>query len=348
MIDSLTPEQEKQLISFREDCLKIGLQTGPANIEGCVEPLNYIYKTYLKKDPPYIWHCQSPLQAQLIINLLKHFAKEGLGNNLWNNLWNNLRNNLWNNLRNNLKTEYEPTELWGSLDIFWICFYKFPEMFLGIKYTKEESEGLDQMYKLSQNSFFVYTFDNVVFVCDRPTKIYKKDVLLHCENGPAVEFSDGYCLWYLDGVEVPEKLVTTKETNLDPKEWIQHENVSVRAQFVKKYGVERLKSYGMMIHKADVFIGGKNHHYEVINMERLLGVFSPYLQMENASVKGVFHMEGVPVDCDTVEKAYNSRKPKKMLEIPITMDGEDWYQQGDVCVWPRNAKALRMYPKVLT
>ena len=31
-----------------------------------------------------------------------------------------------------------------------------------------------------------------------------------------------------------------------------------------------------------------------------------------------------------------------------TLDGADWYQQGDVQIWPKDAKSVKPFPSVLT
>ena len=70
--------------------------------------------------------------------------------------------------------------------------------------------------------------------------------------------------------------------------------------------------------------------------------------MHNPSVPEVWHIEGVGNECKTVAEALHWRKPEAMRGIPVAEDGEDYYQQGDVVIWPKAAKKLKMFPKVLT
>ena len=72
------------------------------------------------------------------------------------------------------------------------------------------------------------------------------------------------------------------------------------------------------------------------------------LKMKNPSI-GVYHMEGVPSNIKTVKAALHIRKPKALRDIPIDdTNGLDWYQQGDVCVWPKGAKTVKSLPSILT
>ena len=74
----------------------------------------------------------------------------------------------------------------------------------------------------------------------------------------------------------------------------------------------------------------------------------PYLKMKNPSI-GTYHIEGIGLECKTVKDAIRFRKDPLMQKIMIDdLNGEDYYQQGDVFVWPKNAKKLKFWPKVLT
>lgn len=116
----------------------------------------------------------------------------------------------------------------------------------------------------------------------------------------------------------------------------------MRREIVRKIGIERIcKDL-----KAKVLESAGD--YELLELDLQDGRFRPYLKMKNPSI-GCYHIEGVPPDCDTLEKALNSRKPKEMGKIPVDdVTGENWYQQGDVCIWSKNAKSLKSKPIILT
>jgi len=108
-IDKLTDEQYQQMIAFREEWRKIGLATGKANLEAMRLAINNFYASIDKK-PPILWRCRSPLEAQLIINILKIPQNTNLYANLGENLYENLDENLGENLRANLYAN-----LWENL-----------------------------------------------------------------------------------------------------------------------------------------------------------------------------------------------------------------------------------------
>jgi hypothetical protein len=114
-------------------------------------------------------------------------------------------------------------------------------------------------------------------------------------------------------------------------------NVEIRREIVRKIGIEKICK-DLHAKKID-----NKDNYELLLLDN-----RPYLKMLNPSI-GVYHIEGVPLECKTVEDALNSRKPDKLRQIPIDEEGgSNWYQQGDVCIWPSNAKTVKNKPIILT
>src|SRR3990167_7727693 len=116
MIEKLTEEQERNLINFRDECLKIGLSTEPIkrNITDHKKLLDFIYKNYLGLPAPAIWYVDSPLMFNLVMNILyelstrfKDNLQSNLQDNIQGNLWSNLQSNLWSNLKENLQSNLQ-------------------------------------------------------------------------------------------------------------------------------------------------------------------------------------------------------------------------------------------------
>ena len=125
-IDTMTPEQDRQMIAFREEWRAIGLATGPADLEAIRPVINDFYAR-IGKDAPYLWRCESPMMAQFVISFLwdnlgdnlGDNLRANLGDNLWDNLWANLGDNLWANLGANLRANLGDN-LWDNLrDNLW-------------------------------------------------------------------------------------------------------------------------------------------------------------------------------------------------------------------------------------
>ena len=98
----MTKEQETLVPIYLKKWLDNGYSTQPLDTVKAANSIKWLYE-FAGKKAPYMWFCDSPIQAQLLINLFKdvNFQKR-LGENLWSNLRSNLGSNLESNLESNL------------------------------------------------------------------------------------------------------------------------------------------------------------------------------------------------------------------------------------------------------
>ena len=207
-LDKLSPEQELQLVKFREEWYKHGISTEVVDVETTKKTISRMYELIGKKPPVFIF-CPSLMFAQYQIAFCKTVLKEeSFKANLWDNLRDNLGDNLWANLRDNLRDNlnYEKTDFWGSMDAYWIAFYEYPEKFLGINYTPDQSEKLKLWSEIAKSSSWFWTYENYCFVADRPTEINMNEGnRLNNLEGPSIKWSDGYEIYYVNGREIGKK-----------------------------------------------------------------------------------------------------------------------------------------------
>jgi hypothetical protein len=219
---------------------------------------------------------------------------------------------------------------------------------------------MNQWFRLAQSAGWCYTFKNMVFVCEKPNALHvNPSGQLHKDGAMALEYSDGYGLYMLNGVNVPDWLVLQKDTDIDPSRITEFTNADVRREFVRKVGYDRLyyKLGGKTLDKKEIAISNGcmmfTHRYEVIELNVGNDRKWTVLKMTNPSLSTpeneVYHIEGLPNNCNTVDKAIQFRKPEKMKLIPIDdVHGQDYYQHGDRVIWPVGAKSLKHLPKILT
>ncbi len=164
---------------------------------------------------------------------------------------------------------------------------------------------------------------------------------LHKDGGMAVKYRDGWGVYALNGVRVPQWLAETSAEQLDCKQIVQLQNVEERREGVRKVGVERL------VYKLGAKSLDKRGDYELLEMN--LGLQRPAhaLKMLNASVPELWHVEFVQHHCRTVEQALNFRNHLKP-ELIDDEKGADWFQQGDCLMFPKGAKKFKSRPALLT
>ena len=64
----------------------------------------------------------------------------------------------------------------------------------------ESQEALDCLQQLAENCGWIFPFENVCFVCDRPRKLsFDSEDRLHAEGEPAIQFADGFSIFAQHG-----------------------------------------------------------------------------------------------------------------------------------------------------
>ncbi len=96
---------------------------------------------------------------------------------------------------------------YGSIyDYGWVSFYDFFKN--KVNYKKENLNNLNKfIYLLKSGIYDMVQFEKIVFVSDMPTSIKRDDRnRLHSTNGMAIEWLDGYGLYFINGVSFNKEL----------------------------------------------------------------------------------------------------------------------------------------------
>jgi len=149
-----------------------------------------------------------------------------------------------------------------------------------------DKDKYDLFVNFNSEVNFIIPYKGIAFISEKPIAIHWKNQRLHNEKGLAVEYSDGYGLYSLNGVRVPKEIVMTPAEQLDPTLILKEKNAEVRREIVRKIGVERV------CQKLGAKVIDKEGDYELLNLDLGENRIRPYLKMKNPSI-GVYHIEGV-------------------------------------------------------
>jgi hypothetical protein len=160
-----------------------------------------------------------------------------LGDSLGDSLGASLRDSLGASLGDS-KIKAQLTYWWGQQDIYWIGFYKFCAD-LGVQYEASAADRLDIMHEISMSCMWWYPRDGVIIACERPLAVnFDERERLHNDAGPAVEFRDGWKLYRVHGVDVPEWLFTNPE-RMSIEAIHQEGNTEVQRVMIERFGWDR-------------------------------------------------------------------------------------------------------------
>ena len=324
MIESLTPQQEAKLSTYRERWIQIILNTEPCNVPQTKRWINRIYqqagleppKEYKLFDSPLSCaeyaaeaNLNSPLRNQTHDKINNLFLPGKL-NQISNQAWNQVRDQIWNPLfdRERLVLKLIMNQIYEQVGnkirrqienqvgnhhyFIWGCSDFFLKE-LKLNFVKP----LIPLINLAKYCGQWAPYKEVCLIQHRPKEIHLKNNQLHKDGGPAISYRDGLSLWRLNGVDVPQWLAETKEEDIDPRKLLKIDNAQVRAEFVRKVGIDRV------CYSLDAKCVDRQGSYELLMLDLGDGRKRPYLRMQNPSVPELWHVEGVHPSCGTVHEA---------------------------------------------
>lgn len=238
-------------------------------------------------------------------------------------------------------------------ELSWIATMYFGAMQLEKPVVKHWVEPLLEAF--IAGAWILYWTDDTLYWVAKP-RVHKDPTpgtrRLHHDRYAAIE-SDVENLYFWRGVLVPAFVVVKPEW-ITAQHIVHEKNAQVRAAMVSRFvgGMAKL-CRDLKAEVADrAFCANgptedPSRKYELLLLDLGDGRKRPYLYMRNPST-GEEHIEGVAPEIKTVREALHWYKPAALKQIPIAAEGAEWHQQGDVCIWPKGAKAVKEFPTILT
>jgi hypothetical protein len=219
MIEELSEEQTQVMYDTRDKWLNV-FNSLKMDKEKTIKYIQKLYEIAGLKKPEVIF-CDSPLSMQKKANEL--------------------------NGNSSNKLEYYQEAYYGRCDdLYWIAFYDFFEQ-LGIV----KNELFNEIRELADCGLFSsIQFDKVCLACKPPIYIKRDDKgRLHCPDGYAIEFEDGYALSFLHGVYIePELFNKVASRTITASEIIQIKNTEQRTAILQVVGfIDVLEELGYEI-----------------------------------------------------------------------------------------------------
>ena len=249
MITQLTPTQLAELPKIRDEWIRNGLEKRPINRTLVSNIIGDLYAVVGKSKPKFIVFLRSPIEiAYAIESLLLHAQVS-------------------DQVRDQVRDQVYSWRWWygfGQFEAGWISYFKSMQM-IGI----DCSRIIPQM-DLCKEAGFCVLFWEWAFICERPEIFSDESNRLHCENGPAVLYPDGFSVYAIHGVRVPAWIIE-QPNNITVAKIENESNAEIRRVMVEKYGQERylIDSKAAIVHEDDF---GKLYRKEQLGDEPLMMV----------------------------------------------------------------------------
>jgi hypothetical protein len=97
------------------------------------------------------------------------------------------------------------------------------------------------LQSLVRDCGLIFPFEETCFVCDRPIKLsLDEQNRLHAEGEAAIQYSDGYSLYFYRGVTLPKKYGTVHPNNWQALWLLQEQNAELRRVLIQGIGYGRI------------------------------------------------------------------------------------------------------------
>lgn len=189
-IDKLISEQEAQLAVYRDKWTAIGMSTDRVDPVRAAEAVKLLYKCGGLEPPAKILFANGPRHAKRLLS----------GRSVTESC------------------------VYGNHEAAWLSFYDYMQNVLGIDFDGK----LDGLWATAKECGWISCYDTLAVVQDRPLHIkMDEDNRLHCEDGAAILYADGFAVYAWHGVRIPDYWITDR-TRLTAKDALTWENMEQR------------------------------------------------------------------------------------------------------------------------
>ena len=233
-IEHLTPEQIAKFPAYVAEWTGYGTCIDPTDRPRAEVAIATMYEIVGKKPPRVIW-CDSPLGMCLTREAVKQLPASvrasvwaSVGDSVWASVWDSVRASVWDSVWASVGASVRASvgdSVYGQHEAAWLAFYRFFRDECGLT---DQTDKLRGLWELCQSCGWILPFENVCFASERHD-VCKLDGrgVIHCEDGPAIHYRDGFSVHAWHGTRVPAHWIEDK-ASLRASEVLAERNVEVR------------------------------------------------------------------------------------------------------------------------
>ena len=210
-INALTDEQLAALPVYAEKWRRIGLSTAPADRPAAEKAITLMYREAGLAPPAIIW-AGSPIGAALTAACLKT-----AGDSVWDSVWDSVRASVWASVGDSVWDSVWASvwasvrdSVYGQHDAHWLGFYDFFRREFGLE---AETDRLIGLTALAESAGWALPYQRVCVISERHDAVrLDSSGRIHCEDGPAIHYPDGFAVYGWHGTRVPREWIEDKSS----------------------------------------------------------------------------------------------------------------------------------------
>jgi hypothetical protein len=166
-----------------------------------------------------------------------------VGDSVWNSVRNSVRDSVWDSVRDSVRNSVRDSVLTSVRDSVLDSIYgqhysnisSFYSFFRDECGLKKETEKLKGFIELTQSAGWALPFKNICFVSERTNKLnFDRNGRLHSESEEALSYPDGFKIYAIHGVTIPEYIIKNpSEITIEKIE--KEENTEIKRIMINRY-----------------------------------------------------------------------------------------------------------------
>ena len=227
-ITKITKAQVDRFPEWTQKYIELGLSTEPADFEAATAAALKAYALCNLDKPMVVLRLGSPYAATLGGCIAWAMLREMQKPKVWSQVGSQVRSQVGYGMNNDRGGAF-----WAS----WIAYVAFIRDVLGWDDPVLDRFTIDE--QLAHSCGWVWWHENVLSISDRPNVIHRDDQgRLHCADGPAIAYRDGWAIHALHGVVVPADIIE-QPASITIARITAEENSEVRRIMIDRYGADR-------------------------------------------------------------------------------------------------------------
>ena len=195
-------------------------------------------------------------------NSVRDSIRDSVWDSVWDSVGNSVRNSVWNSVGDRVLTSVRDSvrdsvrvsvgnSVYGQHEASWLAFYEFFREKCGLL---EQTHKLVGLWELAKSAGWAYPTKDICFVSERHTTLCRDERgRLHNMSGPAIQYPDGWEIYAVHGVRVPENIIN-KPLEITTSRIDEQRNTEIRRVMIDIYGQSRyLQDSGAKLLATDRF-----------------------------------------------------------------------------------------------
>ena len=289
-INKLPAELKHRLPKIRDEWLRIGLSTKPADRPEAEAAIDEVYAAANREPPKLKIWLRSPLEGAWGAAILKGWR---VGDQVGDQVLAQVRDQV----RAQVGDQVWRAGL-GLHDAGWLAWL---ETFKSLVPEVDRAAGL---IRLARACGWWWPFENAVIFTERPQSIARDEAnRLHSDIGPALKYPDGFSIFAWHGLRIPDKFITERD-KITAEQIEAESNTEHRRVLLEIFGFARYeKERGAKLIKADELHDKTRRLMEIkLGSERVRYIHVVNGSDEPDGTRREFHL-GVPRDAKTPQQA---------------------------------------------